>query len=126
MKFIIAIAIMAILYASNPDLLTHQNAVKVKISNLIKKQISSEKSTNSNEQAGKFVLGLFGEGIADEAVKEFIKRKDYFFFSLTTFEFNGNETTIGVGLLGNVFITDELEKELNNDTYRSISELKKK
>jgi len=114
MRYILLIALLIILYSSNPGIETHQNAVKVKISNVIKQQVSFEKSKNNTEQASKLLLDLFGVGLADQSVKEFVKRKDYFFFSLTIFEFNGNETTIGVGLLGNVFISDEFEKELNN------------
>jgi hypothetical protein len=114
MRLILTIVILAILFASNPGLNDHQKAVKAKISQFIKKQTSSRPGDNQSEQAGKVLLGLVGESMANEVINEVIKRKDYFFFSLTTFEFNGNEKIIGIGIFGEVFISNEIEKELNN------------
>lgn len=114
MRLILAIVILAILFASNPGLNDHQKAVKAKISQFIKKQTSSKSNDTKSEQAGKAILGLVGESMANEVVNEVIKRKDYFFFSLTTFEFNGNEKIIGIGIFGEVYISNEIEKELNN------------
>ena len=115
MKYILLIVLLIILYASNPAIEAHQNAVKSKLSHLIKQQTATKSNDNTTEKLGKAFIGYLGESFADQIVNEYIKRKDYFFFSLTTIEFKGNEKIIGVGLFGNVFISDELENELNKD-----------
>ena len=50
-----------------------------------------------------------------------LKKKDYFFFSLTSIEYNGYEKVIGIGIMGNVHISEEVEKELKkgNDVQKS-------
>lgn len=118
MKYIIAIALLAVLYASNPSLVDHQNAVKEKISKLIKSENpSEEKSTNLLSEVGSAIGTLFGNSLVEGIVKEVVKRKDYFFFSLTSVEYNGYNKVIGIGILGNVHISKEVEKELKKGNY---------
>ena len=118
MKYIIAIALLAILYASNPTLADHQNAVKEKISKLIKSENpSEEKSTNLLSEVGSAIGAMFGDSLVEGIVKEVVKRKDYFFFSLTSVEYNGYDKVIGIGILGNVHISEEVEKELKKGNY---------
>lgn len=118
MKYIIAIALLTILYASNPTLADHQNAVKEKISKLIKSENpSEEKPTNLLSEVGSAIGALFGNSLVEGIVKEVVKRKDYFFFSLTSVEYNGYDKVIGIGILGNVHISEEVEKELKKGNY---------
>jgi hypothetical protein len=118
MKYIIAIALLAILYASNPTLADHQNAVKEKISKLIKSENpSEEKSTNLLSEVGSAIGAMFGDSLVEGIVKEVVKRKDYFFFSLTSVEYNGYEKVIGIGIGGYVHISEEVEKELKKGNY---------
>jgi hypothetical protein len=118
MKYIIVICLLAILYASNPSLEDHQNAVKEKISSLIKSQnTSDEKSTTILGEVGSAIGALFGNTLVEGIVKEVVKKKDYFFFSLTSIEYNGNQKVIGIGILGNVHISEEVEKELKKGNY---------
>ncbi len=118
MKYIIAIALLAILYASNPTLADHQNAVKEKISKLIKSENpSEEKPTNLLSEVGSAIGAMFGDSLVEGIVKEVVKRKDYFFFSLTSVEYNGYDKVIGIGILGNVHISEEVEKELKKGNY---------
>jgi hypothetical protein len=122
MKYIIIIALLAILYASNPNLEDHQNAVKEKISKIIKSQIpTDEKTTSTVGEIGTAIGALFGNSLVDGIVKEVVKKKDYFFFSLTSIEYNGYEKVIGIGIMGNVHISEEVEKELKkgNDVQKS-------
>ena len=122
MKYIIIIALLAILYASNPNLEDHQNAVKEKISKIIKSQIpTDEKTTSTVGEIGKAIGALFGNSLVEGIVKEVVKKKDYFFFSLTSIEYNGYEKVIGIGIMGNVHISEEVEKELKkgNDVQKS-------
>ena len=64
---------------------------------------------------------MFGNSLVEGIVKEVVKKKDYFFFSLTSIEYNGYEKVIGIGIMGNVHISEEVEKELKkgNDVQKS-------
>ena len=118
MKYIIVICLLAILYASNPSLEDHQNAVKEKISKIIKSQMpTDEKTTSTLGEIGTAIGTLFGNSLLEGIAKEVVKKKDYFFFSLTSVEYNGNEKVIGIGILGNVHISEEVEKELKKSNY---------
>jgi hypothetical protein len=100
----------------------HQNAVKEKISKIIKSQIpTDEKTTSTVGEIGTAIGALFGNSLVDGIVKEVVKKKDYFFFSLTSIEYNGYEKVIGIGIMGNVHISEEVEKELKkgNDVQKS-------
>jgi hypothetical protein len=90
MKYIHSIALLAILYASNPSAKDYQNRVKEKISDLIKIRIPSDEKTTSSLGEFDMALGnLFGNSLIKGIVKEILKRKEYFFFSLTSIEYNG-------------------------------------
>jgi hypothetical protein len=118
MKYIIVIALLAILYASNPSLEDHQNAVKEKISKIIKSQIpTDEKTTSTVGEIGTAIGTLFGNSVLESIAKEVVKKKDYFFFSLTSVEYNGYNKVIGIGIMGNVHISEEVEKELKKGNY---------
>lgn len=118
MKYIVTIIIIAILMVSNPKLQDHQYCVKAKVNNLIRNSISSENnSTSLFAELGVWV----GDSVADSLVKNVIKRKDFLLFSLTSFEFNGINKIIGVGILGHVFISDKVDQELENSKDKLIS-----
>ena len=96
----------------------HQNAVKEKISKIIKSQMpTDEKTTSTLGEIGTAIGTLFGNSLLEGIAKEVVKKKDYFFFSLTSVEYNGNEKVIGIGILGNVHISEEVEKELKKSNY---------
>ena len=119
MKYILAIVVLAILYASNPNLDEHQRALKDKVSQLIRREVSSSgKSVSSLGDIGTELGVMFGSSLADGIIKDVVRRKDYFFFSLTSIEFEGNNKIIGLGILGKVFITDQVDYELNKGTQK--------
>ncbi|MEI6088305.1 MAG: hypothetical protein WCR66_11985 [Bacteroidota bacterium] len=119
MKYILAIVVLAILYASNPNLDEHQRSVKDKVSQLIRREVSSSgKSSSSYGDIGTELGVMFGSSLVDGIITDVVRRKDYFFFSLTSVEYNGNNKIIGIGILGKVFISDEVDKELNKGTEK--------
>ena len=83
MKYIIIIALLAILYASNPSLEDHQNAVKEKISKIIKSQIpTDEKTTSTVGEIGTAIGTLFGNSVLESIAKEVVKKKGLLLFFL--------------------------------------------
>ena len=117
MKYILVIIILVILFASNPSLEDHQRAVKDKVSQLLRSEMSSIKETSSGllGNLGAEMGVMFGTSLVEGMVKEIVRRKDYFFFSLTSVEFDGKNKIIGFGVLGKVIISDEVDKELKNE-----------
>lgn len=113
MKYIGAFIVMVVLFTSNPSLQDHQSAVSAKVGQVLRSEVSSSGSETSNlEKIGIEFGVMLGSSLLDNMVKEVIKRKDYFFFSLTSFEYNGENRIIGIGVLGNVFISNDVEQEL--------------
>ncbi len=106
MRYIFLLVIIAIFYTSNPSALEHQQAVKNKINKVLKNNYLSNSGTPSDNLISS-LGGLFVDGLVDGAVESYVTRKDYFLFSLTNIDFNGETRVIGVGLLGKVKISDE-------------------
>jgi hypothetical protein len=106
MRYIFLLVIVAIFYTSNPSVLEHQQAVKNKINKVVKNNFPSENGIASDNIMST-LGGLFVDGLVNGAVESYVTRKDYFLFSITNIDFNGESRVIGVGLLGKVRISDE-------------------
>lgn len=111
---IIYIGICVILAFTNPPLEKHIQEVNM----VVKKVVNTENSkslvdnTNSSNQLMAGLGLLFGDGIVEGLSDKFISRDNYILFSITKVSFNGKNTTIGFGVLGNVIIFDEFENQL--------------
>lgn len=97
---VILIVLMPIL---NPSEIQHRDAV---IKSIIKENTLTKKS-EGNELIGRY----FGSLIVNKLVESMVYRENYFFLSLTKVSFEGNSKTIGIGILGSVYIsnTDEVK-----------------
>jgi hypothetical protein len=77
------------------------------------------------------VFNSFSFGTGNELILNFIKggthRNNYFLFSTTTIQLSeeNESTTIGIGILGVVYIFDDAKQELKNliETYDSVGNL---
>jgi hypothetical protein len=76
---------------------------------------SSGDSSNFLREIGTTVGLALSESLIKDITKNVITRKDFLFFSLTNFEFDGVSEIIGVGVLGNVYISDSVITELNKE-----------
>ena len=119
LKYIIAGVLLIVLCVTNPSLADHRFAVTSKINELLRKEASKDESTQGTLSAAGTELGLmFASAVINKFADEAIQRKNFYLFSLTSFEFNGNEKIIGLGILGKVFISDEVDekfKDLKNE-----------
>jgi hypothetical protein len=95
------ILLMVILFITNPSEEYHKEILKQKLSQTLR---------NSNQNLGD---GLFdglaidmGLSMMDEIVENSTTMKNFYLFSLTNFEYEGEEEIVGIGLLTNVFIFD--------------------
>ena len=113
-KYILFILLLALLFASNPGLQDHRDAVSAKINRLLAKEISKDDTTgNTLDGAGAQLGQMLGSMVINKVVENAVQRKNYLFFSLTSFEINGDEKIIGFGILGNVFITNHVDQKFN-------------
>lgn len=107
--------ISVILIFSNPSQEKHVKEATIVIKNAINKSSSKNlfgKLGNDDALIGGLGL-LFGDGLVDGLVPKFISRKNYLLFSLTSLSYDGKDQIIGIGILGNVFISDKVEQELD-------------
>jgi Domain of unknown function (DUF4359) len=115
LKYIIAGVVLIVLCVTNPTLVDHRFAVTSKINELLRKEAVKDESTQSTIGAAGTELGLmFASAVINKFADVTIERKNFYLFSLTSFEFNGNEKIIGLGILGKVFISDEVDEKFKD------------
>lgn len=119
-RYVLLIILLVVLYVSNPSIKDHHSAVNVKISTLLKSEIGA--TDNAEKSLGAEIGMLFGSSLIYGIVQDVIHREDYFLFSLTRFEFKGETTIIGLGILGKVYISDEVDKQFKK-AKESLSNL---
>ncbi len=107
-QWLILVGILAVLGLTNPDKETHvkeaTNSAKHALKLITSKGMLKENALGS-------ILGMaFGGAVVEGAASELIERKNYLFFSLTTFLFDGRDQIIGLGILGNVFIFEQFQE----------------
>jgi|SRR6185503_10337985 len=113
-KYILFILLLALLFASNPSLQDHRDAVSAKVNRLLGQEIAERDTTeNTLDHAGAQLGQMLGTMIINKVVENTVQRKNYLFFSLTNFESGGDEKIIGFGILGNVFITNRVDQKFN-------------
>ena len=80
-KYILCILLLALLFASNPGLQDHRDAVSAKINRLLAKEISAEDTTgNTLGKAGAQLGQMLGSMIITKVVENAVQRKNYLFF----------------------------------------------
>jgi hypothetical protein len=107
--FIILIA-SVILFSTNPSEERHVSEVKLVLKKYLNKKVSSSGSDLFG--FGSIVNGI-GNMIIESELDQYIKRKNYYLFSLTCIKSDNKEQTIGWGVLGKVYISDKVEKQLD-------------
>jgi hypothetical protein len=113
--FLCIIVFIAIL--TNPNQESHREKVKMIFKNFYQKSLEEN---SLDEDGGLAVLGNFlGTSLINTLVDSAISSDNYVLFSLTKLTFEGEETVIGFGIFGNVFLSDKIEdsftKKLQND-----------
>jgi hypothetical protein len=96
-----------ILIATNPSEQNHTNKVK----SIFNETLESETEIDTSEYSGARELGKsFGKLIAQNAIQNNVSRDNYIFFSTTKYL----ENTIGYGILGTVFLSEEFYDKLES------------
>ncbi|MEI6190383.1 MAG: hypothetical protein WCP61_08165 [Chitinophagia bacterium] len=109
MKYLILFVVFgSVLYASNPSLNSHQNAISRE---LVKNLKDDASSITGNSILGKVINeagAIYAKQYIDIAIKKVIVRRDYFFFSYSDFEWSEYKNEVSFGILGFVFVNDNV------------------
>ena len=107
--------ILIALMATNPSIEDHRIAVFDEMKEKIPSS-SSSVSTNEWQKAGEAIGFAIGKGILENAVS----RENYILFSGTKITLNGNQKFVGIGILGNVWVNNEILKS-GNKLYTNLN-----
>lgn len=114
-KYIIffgTVFIAIVLILTNPDQAKHSIAVKEILTKEFNKAMTDElrKSKNNYQRANAGLGLLLGSTLIDKIIDGYIDCENFYLFSLTKINFEGNNRTIGFGILGKVYISDKLRE----------------
>lgn len=100
---------------TNPDSSLHKDAVKLKFNSFMQKKMNDDLGGNKDEgvNIGGQLGMMFGNAIIDRVVDSAVSSDNYLLFSLTKFTFKGESRVMGIGVFGNVFISDKVDEELD-------------
>lgn len=106
-RLIFFIAVATLFIYTNPSEKMHLDFIK----EIGHKELNKTRSSYSN------IVRLFEVILGDERfnglLKDFVKRKDYVFFSLTEIQFKGKTETVAIGVLGNIILWEELKNSFD-------------
>ena len=111
MKYLILFVVFGlVLYASNPSLNFHQNAISRELVKNLKDDVSSITGHSILGRVINEAGAIYAKEYIDIAIKKVIVRRDYFFFSYSDFEWSEYKNEVSFGILGFVFVNDNDEQ----------------
>ncbi len=99
-----------IAFLSNPKTEEHRATLRIKLTGIVEKDLSKNTDNLFLYGAGKSFMDL----IIDEGLKN-VSSDSYILFSITRFNYASESKIIGFGLLGKVYISEDILKEINFD-----------
>lgn len=107
----LAAVLLLIAAFTNPDVSRHREAVKTKIMNTIG---ARSFSADERGQAGAALGMLLGGTLADMMIDNLVTCDNCIVCSLTKVTFQGKSRIVGIGLFGNVFLSDRFNNAFEN------------
>ncbi len=132
------VCFLAILFATTPGESKHREEAKKVLRDALQtkvestdEQISSlinglsdgdEQTASSEKKKGGLFSTIFnsflGDAVVDNIVDEIVYADDYGFFSLTKIRYNGDDATVGIGVLGKVFISERFNEVVSEYLHK--------
>lgn len=100
------VALLLVAIFTNPDKARHQKAFHQKAT-VTMDEIIQERGDALLSKAWQFV----GANLLGQYIESNVERANYWFFSLTKIQWDGEKYIVGIGAFGNVFITKKLDKD---------------
>ncbi len=108
---IILATIALILTISNPSLEDHKSVVKQKLYGQYSNNIKLEPAPTNSDTTGTISDSTSAVPVTADLIDGAISRDSYVFFSLTRATWKSDSKIIGVGFMGNIYITKEILPE---------------
>lgn len=106
----IVVVVLAVAYFTNPTTEKHQQTAKEMAERIVEKKLSS---FNVPASWLKSENNSIVDDFTDKLIKQYVFVDNYYLFSLTKVEWEGEEYPVGVGLFGYVFIFEKVEEVIN-------------
>lgn len=103
-KRYILIVVLLVAFITNPGKEKHKNKVLQRVESAIGTNVYSSESG-----------GIQRDSVLDRIVDSYIDYSNYFFFSTTSIQYQGEYRTIGIGMLGYVYIPESLGTIIKNN-----------
>lgn len=99
---------------TNPDKETHKEKVKLKMNEFYDHEMGKEENLSNDQfsQAGKSMGIILGKSMINMIIDNAVTSSNYILFSTTEVTWEGKTKTVGIGVLGNVFLSSEIDKAL--------------
>lgn len=118
-----------VLIITNPSEESHIGKVKSKLRVALKKNMTKElenKSSNVFESIGNGIGFLLVDSMIDKMTEGFITRNNYLLFSTTNVDYKGENKIIGLGILGNIYLTEKIDElfekpQAKQDVSKNVS-----
>jgi len=104
-----SIFLVLLLLVTNPSQDKHKVALKDKFISSISKEIENQEQKTGMEALQLSVATMFIDNMIDKTVTS----TSYLLFSTTKIKIDGDEKTIGFGILGHVYLSNKIDEALN-------------
>lgn len=104
-----SIFLVLLLLLTNPSQDKHKLALKDKFVSSITKELEEQKQKTGMEGLQSVVATIFIDNMVDKTVTS----ENWLLFSTTKITVEGNEKTIGFGILGHVYLSSKIDEALN-------------
>ncbi len=107
--------ILLVAVLTNPNQDRHKEVLRAKFNSYMQKSMSERHTESGNEweQAGQALGMMLGGALIDGIISNLVITDNYVIFSTTKMTWKGESKVIGVGVFGNVFLTNKIDKALN-------------
>jgi hypothetical protein len=101
---------------TNPNQDRHKEVVKNKLNTIMQKAMKDglKNSDSGAEQLGSALGLMLGGALLDRMIETMVSTDNYVLFSTTKITFEGKSKLIGIGVFGNVFISDKIDEALKD------------
>ena len=99
---------------TNPNQDRHKEVVKNKLNTIMQKAMKEglKNSDSGAEQLGSALGLMLGGALLDRMIETMVSTDNYVLFSTTKITWEGKSKLIGIGVFGNVFISDKIDEAL--------------
>ena len=99
---------------TNPNQDRHKEVVKNKLNTIMQKAMKDglKNSDSGVEQLGSTLGLMLGGALLDRMIETMVSTDNYVLFSTTKITWEGKSKLIGIGVFGNVFISDKIDEAL--------------